>query len=158
MPQKITVKDKGYFFEQYKIIVESAEEVSFKRQDANKFYLTVNSALFGAASYLSALHSALPPALISFIGIVISLNWIHIIASYKLLNKAKFRVIHEMEKNLPIALFTNEQDYLQKQNYLLLTHSEKWVPWAFVVLHIAVILVALVATAGVLASWLANIL
>ncbi len=144
-------------FEQYKIIVESAEKVSFKRQDANKFYLTVNSVLFGAASYLAILSAMLPPILISLAGIVTCWSWIRAISSHGQLNAAKFKIIHELEKQLPVALFDLENKYLKKEGYYLLTKAEKKIPWAFIVLHMVVIIIALVKSASIWWPWLQNI-
>jgi hypothetical protein len=69
-----------------------------------------------------------------------------IVDSYKDLNTAKFAVIHELEEQLPVALFRHEwfvcghnrkkKDKPVEDQYVPLTHLERWVPVAFAVLYI----------------------
>ncbi|SRR3989344_2687222 len=145
MKRKHVKKINSMFFEQYKLIVNSAEKVSFKRQAANKFYLTVNSGLLAIASYAASLNLALSPTLISILGLIISLNWVNVISAYSNLNSAKFKVINDMEKQLPYPVFKLEYDYLKLQKYYALTNAEKWVPCAFLVIYLAILTIALPA-------------
>lgn len=54
------------------------------------------------------------------------------IRSYRQLNSGKFKVIHEIEKELPIAAYDKEWEILgrgkQPGKYLQLTRVEQWVP------------------------------
>src|ERR1035441_10854278 len=99
----------------YKVLIDMADKVSQRRQNANNFYLSVNTAITGAAAYLSATGN--PSAnivIISLAGLVVCLLWKRNIDSYKDLNSGKFQVITEIEKALPIAAFTTEWDVLQR--------------------------------------------
>jgi hypothetical protein len=64
-----------------------------------------------------------------------------LVKSYKALNTAKFKVIHEIEEQLPVALFDYEWHVCGKgkdrEKYVPLTHLERLVPWMFGVLFLA---------------------
>lgn len=67
----------------YKILIDTADKVSQRRQNANNFYLSVNTAITGAAAYLSAIGN--PNAniiIISLAGIVVCALWKRNIDSY----------------------------------------------------------------------------
>lgn len=127
---------KTHLFEQYKLYVESAEKVSDRRQNANNYFLTINTALIsliGASFQFSYLDEAKKLAIIA--GIIISIVWWTLIHSYKQLNTAKFNVIHEIEKNLPLALYQYEWEMLEegknKDKYFPFSHIEQKIPWVF---------------------------
>lgn len=93
----------------YKLLVEMADRVSQRRQSANSFYLTVNTAIIGGAAYLSqSINSHLNTWAVSCAGIAICVLWIRSIVSYKSLNAAKFEVITALEKELPVSPFKDE--------------------------------------------------
>ncbi len=125
-------------FEIYKLYVEMADRISQRRQTANSFFLSVTTALLGLSGYLHAAtepsHYA-PLGILSFAGLIISYMWHRAIRSYKELNDAKFKVIHEMEKSLPFQPYEKEWRALgfgtDKNVYLPFTGIEKWVPWIF---------------------------
>ena len=134
--------DLPILLEQYKRIVESAERITEKRQNTNNFYLAVNSFILAVASYLTALKSNLIPIFISAIGLLISLVWLKNIGSFKSLNSAKFKVIHELEEYLPARIYKKEDQYLQKKYYKL-TSVEKFVPIIFGVIYLVMIVISI---------------
>jgi len=126
--------------EQYKLYVESSLEVTSKRLESNKFHLTLNSIIFGIAGYLTTINQPAVIILLSAVGTIISVVWIQSIISYKELNKAKFKVIHELEKHMPACVFTCEEKYYKgKGKFQGLTSREKWCPIIFIVLYALVI-------------------
>jgi len=128
----------AHLLEQYKLFVNTSLDVTSKRLEANKFHLTLNSIVFGFASYLTTIDQNAVIILLSSIGILISIVWLKNIFSYRELNTAKFMVIHELEKYLPACLFKFEEDcYLKK--YHGLTSTEKYYPVIFVILYIGLI-------------------
>ena len=146
------VSDESYqshLLEQYKLYVTSAENISNRRQTANAFFVTVNTALVSLAGYLNFGADRLLDFywLISFAGIVISYMWYRLIRSYKDLNTAKFKVVHEIEKNLPISPYDAEWEAVGRGEnsklYLPFTHIEIFTPWVFIILHFFVFVVSI---------------
>jgi hypothetical protein len=81
---------------------------------------------------------------VAIAGIAISYMWYRLVRSYKDLNTAKFKVIHEIESQLPIAPYDAEWEAVGRgkapELYLPFTHVEIYVPWVFIILHAIVAL------------------
>ena len=149
MRNKINLINKPYnkkelpiLLEQYKLISESADKITDKRQSTNNFYLGVNSFILAVASYLAVSKVNTVSILISVSGLLVSVVWLKNINSFKQLNSAKFKVIHELEEYLPARVYQKEDEYLQK-GYYKLTAVEKWIPIIFGVLYVIIILISL---------------
>jgi len=137
---------KENLLEQYTMYVATAEKTSDNRKSTNKFYLTLNSSVFVLSSYLSLAVKEVFLNVLFAVGIVISILWIKNILSYKQLNKAKYDVIHEMEKNLPASVFTVEWELLEKgdgRKYTQLTSIESFIPIIFIALYIIMLFLSL---------------
>ena len=149
MRNKVNLINKPYnkkelpiLLEQYKLISESADKITDKRQSTNNFYLGVNSFILAVASYLAVSKVNTVSILISVSGLLVSVVWLKNINSFKQLNSAKFKVIHELEEYLPARVYQKEDEYLQK-GYYKLTAVEKWIPIIFGVLYVIIILISL---------------
>ena len=149
MRNKVNLINKHYnkkelpiLLEQYKLISESADKITDKRQSTNNFYLGVNSFILAVASYLAVSKVNTVSILISVSGLLVSVVWLKNINSFKQLNSAKFKVIHELEEYLPARVYQKEDEYLQK-GYYKLTAVEKWIPVIFGVLYVIIILISL---------------
>jgi hypothetical protein len=138
-----------HLLEQYKLFVETSLDVTSKRLESNKFHLTLNSIVFGIASYLTTLNQYAVIILFSAIGMLISVVWVKNILAYKELNSAKFKVIHELEDYLPACLFKCEENHYLKK-YHGLTSTEKLYPIIFIILYIILILLTLLSAYGIL--------
>lgn len=130
-------RDRISMLEQYKIICESADKVTEKRQNTNNFYLAVNTFLVGFAGYLATIELKIVPVMISIIGVIVSIVWHKNIDSFKKLNSAKFRVIHAIEEYLPLKVYKKEDEYLK--GYYKLTSCEKYIPLIFGIIYTAII-------------------
>lgn len=143
----------AHILEQYKVYLASAESISNRRQTANAFFVSLNTALVSLLSYLS-LGDLSAYWLVAIVGAAVSYMWYRLIKSYKDLNTAKFKVIHEIEKSLPIQPFDAEWQAVGRGNnsslYLPFTKVEIFVPWIFFLLHLFVflhsVMPALIAT------------
>lgn len=129
----------------YKMLVEMADRVSQRRQAANNFYLSVNTAIAGTTAYLSTFHpSAVAIFVVALAGLLVSVLWVRNIESYKELNEGKFHVITELEKALSGKAFTDEWAFLhnggRKKRYRPFHAVEVLVPWVFVAVHLTQIL------------------
>jgi hypothetical protein len=110
---KLTKPEKAAVLDTYKVLVEMADRVSQRRQAANNFYLSANTAIIGASAYLSSAGpSGMNMFVIAAAGIGVCVLWQRNIESYKTLNDAKFKVINQIEEALPVAAFTTEWAYL----------------------------------------------
>ena len=130
--------------EQYKIYVQSAEQVSARRVASSRYLLTLNIALvtlYGMQSegFVQSYWAILVPIL----GILVSGLWYQIIQSHRDLNDVKFQIIHQLEEHLPVALYAYEWQLAEEGNgtsYSAVTRTEKWIPRAFVALHIILLI------------------
>src|SRR5208283_1328873 len=108
-PEEYGEKYQDHLLEQYKLFVETSQHVSERRQNANNYLLTVNSSLVALyVTFLSTFGHHHWNALIPFTGLFVCFLWYSTVDSYKDLNTAKFKVIHELEEQLPVAPFKHE--------------------------------------------------
>jgi len=146
----------NHCLEVYKLYVEMADRISTRRQNANSFFLTINSAIIAVLGYVQFgvyLGAKLGVEqsqtndfywIISILGMVLCLIWFRLVQSYKQLNTAKFKVIHHMEQHLPFAPYDAEWEAVDRGEnpklYKPFTHVEVAIPWVFFVLNLAVFL------------------
>lgn len=132
---------KDHLIEQYKLFVEMADNVSARRAQTNAFYITVLSALLAIVS-IAAEKFPSDVQLVTFLAVsllggTLCYVWNVNIRSYRQLNSGKFKVIHEMEEQLPYPCYTREWEFLGKgenaQKYLQLTRIERYVPYLMAV-------------------------
>lgn len=134
----------------YKIHAAASDDVSRRRDSANRMYLGVTTSIvitmgivggwddggwrtWGSLTGLSAL------------GWVVQAGWLGVIQSYRQLNRAKFAVLLELEKNLTFDFYTREWkeagEGKDPAKYREATIAEKDLPrylqWAFGVVGIA---------------------
>ena len=137
---------KAHLLEQYKLYVEMADRISSRRQSANSFFLSVNTAIIALISYINLGYKNNSSFywLVSLAGMALCFMWYRLVRSYKDLNTAKFKVIHEMEAKLPVAPYDLEWEKVGKGKvsklYLPFTHIEICIPWIFFVIHAFVFL------------------
>ena len=137
--------------EQYKLYVEMTDRVSKRRIEASKLYISLLTGLLGLLSIVSipADFQKFVVVAISILGILLCLVWIINIRSYRELNSLKFKVIHEMEQNLPFPCYKREWDILEqeshKRSYLRLTRIEQYVPLVLLTPYIILFVYAIVS-------------
>jgi len=135
-------KCQDHLLEQYKIFQESIENISSRRQTANSFFVTINTALIAIVSYLhlGSKTSTEYYWLVALAGIAISYMWYRLIRSYRDLNSAKFKVLYEIEKSLPLSPFDAEWEAVGRGKdsalYLPFTRIEMAIAWVFLILHL----------------------
>lgn len=147
-PGEYGEKYQEHLLEQYKLYVEMADKVSERRQSTNNYLLTINSILVSLFGLLSGVGSNLTQQLwryfIPLAGLLVSITWASLIYSYRQLNSGKFKVIHQIESQLPVALYENEWKILEEgrgEYYLPFTHIEQFIPFIFAGLYILLMLV-----------------
>jgi len=138
---------RGHLLEQYKLYVQMADKISDRRQAANSYALTINTALVTVLAALLSTHPAWMPSIayvvVSACGIVLCFTWRRLIRSYQDLNSGKFKVVHEIEKLLPVRPYDCEWTMVGrgkvKELYLPFTHVERVIPTVFASLYLAMI-------------------
>jgi heme/copper-type cytochrome/quinol oxidase subunit 4 len=138
--------------EQYKLYVQMADNVSNRRSQANAFYISVITGLLAVQSIaLDKFTSYIQYIVllsVGILGILLGMIWFTNLISYKRLNSAKFKVIHEMEKSLPFACFDKEWELLgrgkDKEQYFPLTKVEMIIPFLLMIPFIILIVYSMV--------------
>ena len=131
--------------EQYKLYVQSAENVSARRIASSRYLLTLNVALIALYGFQSSSFS--PGWLtisVPILGVLVSVLWDRIIQSHKDLNNVKFKIIHELELKLPAAIYAHEwwlAEGGRGKAYRSVTDIERWIPLVFLGLHLVLLLV-----------------
>jgi hypothetical protein len=136
-----------HYIEQYKLYVEMADRISERRQSANSFFLSVNTAIVALIGYVQLGQTLSSKQsfyfLVSIAGMLLCYTWYRLIRSYKDLNSGKFKVIHALEQRLPVAPYDAEWESLERGKnsklYLPFTRVEMIVPWVFFLLHLSVL-------------------
>ena len=142
-------QNQQIYFEQYKMLVDNAEKVSDKRMIANNYFLTINTALISLTGLLLSINFLSVKqwfvCLVGGMGLLICIIWFLIIMSYKQLNSGKFKLIHKLEKKLPVKLFADEWKILGEgssiKKYIPLSHIEAGVPIVFGILYLVIMLI-----------------
>lgn len=138
---------------QWKTCVEMADSVSKRRDSMNNIFITLNLAILATVSIKLDLKSVF----ILVAGILICSLWILFIRNYKLLNEAKFEVIHNLESKLTMNPLQDEWAILEsnkKQNkndnnkishkYKDTTTLEEFLPITFIILYSVMIITIVV--------------
>ncbi len=129
----------AHLLEQYKLYVQSAENVSARRVASNRYMLTLSAAIVALYGLLyTNFDLGWNALMVPVVGSAVSLVWNAMIGSYADLNRVKFDVIHELEGHLPAAVYKHEWDLLVRgsgKNYNEVSRIERSVPWIFAALH-----------------------
>ena len=125
--------------EQYKILVDSSIKVTEWRGNSNKFFLILNLAVFSFPTLSTSLDK--PSIAINAIGILLCVFWFLSNRSYKILNTAKFKLIHELESKLDEQIFDREWDLLQAGGYSKLTSIEALNPILLATINLVLIII-----------------
>lgn len=145
-------------FKQYRLMVESAEHNSDRRERAQTFYTTIHTSLLTLLAIVAGyglltanitgntitipgtnfLTQAQGPIIfvVSIIGLILCWIWGRHLSAFKRLSTAKFAVINEIEKSLPYQAFQMEWDELKKIQHTDFTSLELFVPWVVAFLYL----------------------
>jgi hypothetical protein len=142
---------------QYTLFVETEERLVDRRQQENRFFLSVSALIVTGLSVLleqgiSDKQASLGIILLAGAGLGLCFAWYSIIGSYSDLNSAKFEVIAELETRLPLRMFEAEWEAAQRRDYKPFTVIEKHVPFIFGLLHAIGVVVGVLGLLGVLHS------
>ena len=100
-------EDRNELFQQYRMFVESAERISERRNHLNTFFIALHSLFVsGLSLFKSEIFAYIIP--ICVFGCILAFLWWYMLCNYRALNKAKFAIIQEIEKKLPLNLYATE--------------------------------------------------
>ena len=126
--------------EQYKLYVQSVDNVSARRVSSGRYLLTINAALIASYGFQPVNSGQIFLVVLAAIaGIVISLLSYNIIKSHRDLNALKFKVIVEFEQHLPANPYDYEWQLAEEgkgKAYRSVSQIELWIPIVFLVLHV----------------------
>ena len=133
------MEKKQELLEIYKLHAGLADSISKQRATANRFYILVLSGLAVLFSTFLQHKSGVPIEwlMIGFgiFGLLLAVAWHGVIRSYRQLNTAKFKVLHELEEKLAYPFFKREWELLgegtDRKIYQQLTVAESRVPIIF---------------------------
>ncbi len=135
MPLEKKDVDQNTILVEWQTCVQMADSVSRRRDTTNQLFVTLNLALLAAFPWSHGSKSFLIIAL----GIILCILWWLFIRNYKRLNEAKFSVICNLEKSLPVAPFYDEWRNIQyNANYKEGTTLERFLPVIFGILYLFV--------------------
>lgn len=141
-----------WLLEEYKLYVEMADRVSARRIDASKLYISLLTGLLAVIPFI--LEQGTPVNIqktvlvaMSILGIGLCYIWNLNIRSYKQLNYLKFKVIHEMEQELPFPCYKREWEILDQEQdsggYLRLSKVERYIPFLLMIPYLTLLLFTL---------------
>ena len=145
------MNDKQELLEIYKLHAELADSISKQRATANRFYILVLSGLAVLFSNFLQRKNGVPLGWLmvsfGFFGLLLAVAWHGAIRSYRQLNTAKFKVLHELEEKLAYSFSRREWDLLAKgadrKVYQQLTVVESRVPIIFGVFFSMLLLIGI---------------
>jgi len=139
---KCIEREKDIAVEQYKLYVEMADKISERRTNSNNFFVTLNSSLIAVYGISVTENSIIQGGswmwLAPIAGIAICLLWKSVIKSFRDINSAKFKVIHEVEECLPLCLYKREWEVAKQGDgtkYQPTSHIEMRIPWVFITIY-----------------------
>ncbi len=145
-PDQETPRD--LIFEQYKLYLEMADRISSRRSTANSFFLGINTAVVSLLGIVKSIQeSGAALTFYSFAapaGMILSIMWFMLVRSYRDLGTAKFKVVHQIEKFLPLRPYHAEWAAVgygkNPKLYRPFTHTEALVPWVFFAIYLVTLL------------------
>jgi hypothetical protein len=105
-------KFQDHLLEQYKLYVDLSDRTSARRNQMNSFYTSLLSGLLALITLITnkdiiafknTKFQAAAFLAVAALGMLLCIVWYLSIRSYKDLNSGKFKVIHELEQQLPFA-------------------------------------------------------
>ena len=134
------MKDNALLIEQYKVLLSTSESLIERRQKLTTTYLSIFSALLPIISTMLTFPYTflqLGAFFVSIICIILCCSWRSTIISYGKSNRAKFAILEEIEKQLPVAMFASEWLALKRitTKYKSFTNRETLIPIVFIVIY-----------------------
>lgn len=157
--------DRHELLDHLSTLMRTTEQVLSRRQLGNNYFLTINSVFMAAIGYVvtkqidlnamlmleKQVHQSpevkgyyLLIGVIALLGAIISYIWYRMAQSYVSINRAKWEVTKEIERELDARVYT-AQDKLQKHyGYKATGQSESYVCIFFMLIYAVIIVVVII--------------
>jgi hypothetical protein len=146
-----TKEGNSTLYKQYELYVTLMDKVYERRDNANAFYLSVNSLLItGLTALLTALlniqNNHMLIVVMASAGLLICWSWRRTILTSKRLIGRKYKIIHLLETKLPARLFDTEWEMLSQpeHRYTPFSRIEQTIIYAFMAAYVAVAIFSIV--------------
>lgn len=133
------LKNEAHFFDQYRLISESVNQLNMARETSNSFWAAVNGVTITGVSFINALSKITNFSklfLISFlltIGYLFCLSWISYLDTIRKSLVIRYEILLEIEKYLPVKFFERTYGEINKKRGILsLSSKEMLVPSIFI--------------------------
>lgn len=132
----------------FRLLVEQANEVAAARRETSRFFLTFNTAAFGALGYALSRTAEFPLPLILALSAGMALSslfWFRLVIYYGRIVSAKFEVIMKVEKCFEIQPYKLEEEKVWKKRSPLFgaTVIESAIPMLFLFGYAAIVVLLL---------------
>lgn len=125
------IKNYNALVEQYKLAIMMADKISDRRATTNNFFLTLNVGIVS----INGIFNDKFTLLLHIVAISICAVWFLLLENYKKLNNVKFKIINDIEKELPKNIMTYEWYLLQQEKHKTFSGYEKWIPIIFILFY-----------------------
>ena len=124
-PEQYGDNYRDHYLEQYKLCVEMADRVTQRKEQTNRLYVTLFSALMAAFSFAMSswpndLRSQMLPWLpivVGLVGVLLAAAWLINVSHLRRELILKERIIREMESSLTFEAFKTERQILKQEPY-----------------------------------------
>jgi len=135
-------------FEHYKMLSQSSEQLSIRRQTVNGFFLSINTFLLAGIGFVfkesfevyihehRMLRLMFLACACALIGIVIAINWGRLLNNYGKLLQTQTRLMEALERYTPAAVVTAQAAFHRKDLHSL-SGLEKNIAYTFMAIYIA---------------------
>ena len=138
MKQERLKENHEQILSQWQTCVEMANSISQRRDTMNNIFVSLNLGILAAISITWNIKTLF----LMIAGIVLCGVWISFINNYKMLNTAKFDVIHKLESKMSMTPFDDEWEILKNnKKYKNETSLERLIPCLFILLYAIAIIV-----------------
>lgn len=138
--------DNQQLLEIYKLHAELANNVSQRREGANRLYASILTAFLAAVAFMARwgeddiLNTPVFLLLCGGLGMGVCVSWCIVISTYRRLNKRKFTVLLELENELLFSFFRREEILKNEEDktFRRLTYAERVLPGIFGVAYFSI--------------------
>ena len=139
---------QNVLFDQYNLLVDSAQKNEERRRDSNNIFIAINS--IGVTVLTQSVHieklkleTVFIFTLLLLAGIIICWDWLRLINSYKHSNYINYSVLNFLERSLPARVFSLRTDIMNEldgnsEKASVILKKETLIPKLFLGIYITI--------------------